>query len=329
MQKFKRVMAMGLAATLVLGSCLTAFADETSGSSEGAGANEGHVNKHVISVKLPTVPDESTPFNYTVDPERLVSNVAGAGRYTETFTDEAKTNGVYFLAEEGKYDSSSAELETTSESSAPIKLTVEVAAADDGNIELVDAAPDTTEEADTAQLYLALKLGNNDAVAIKAGETISDEVTINGVDGNFEITWNSTKEEYEYTQKETLSDWNKASFQLTGVASKASAENVSVPTLTVTWKYEDPDAESDDAGYTSVNSVSTTANVISVTLPTGVTVSSLDLVKADGTEFNAFTAGYSVAGNAYTFETTALTNWVGGTITFNYSDGKSDVISIR
>ena len=95
-----------------------------------------------------------------------------------------------------------------------------------------------------AELYLALMVGS-DATPIKAGETVSKEVTIAGVDGNFETKYDSTDAAYKYTVKDTLeSPWNTADFYLTGVASKANAENVTVPTLTVTWKYEDSDSSS-------------------------------------------------------------------------------------
>ena len=349
MQNLKRVLAMGLAATLVFGSSLTAFAEDDPYSSTGTGSNEGHVDKHVISVTLPTVATGTTPFNYTVDPERLVATTNGSRYGSTTFTNDAKTNGVYFLTgtagtsdsydevdteavdapvagtkyytksgdeyveaddldawEDGvtyytktegtagtsQYDSKSNTLTTTSRSSADVKLTVQVAAASNGNVTLVNSAPSTdgytavtvadeeafaagtfyTESSGTytkateyetgttyykesaAELYLALMVGS-DATPIEAGKTVSKEVTIAGVDGNFETTYDSEAEAYKYTVKSTLaSEWNTADFYLTGVASKANAENVTVPTLTVTWKYEDPSASSSTAtgiAYTS------------------------------------------------------------------------------
>lgn len=74
MRKTKRMLAIALAATMVFGSSLTAFADEpvTSGGTDGSGTSEGHVEKELINVVLPTVPSGSTPFAYTMDPERLI-----------------------------------------------------------------------------------------------------------------------------------------------------------------------------------------------------------------------------------------------------------------
>ena len=67
MRKTKRMLAVALAATMVFGSSITAFADEpvTSGGTNGAGASEGHVDEELINVVLPTVPSGSTPFAYT------------------------------------------------------------------------------------------------------------------------------------------------------------------------------------------------------------------------------------------------------------------------
>ena len=244
MRKTRRVMAVVLAATMVFGSSLTAFAEEpvTSGGTNGAGTSEGHVNKHVISVTLPVIPDGSTPFAYTMDPERLV-NETNAAKYAEgsTFTDTAKTNGVYFQTGEKAYDDKSTVLKAKSESSADVKLTVEVeveSAATD--ITLVDAAPALTgEDAVTdPQLYLALKVDDT-TKAVKSSEKVSIETTIEGKDGNFETKYENGAYVYKAKTGDSIT-WNEAEIQMSGVASKASAEGLTAPTLKVTWKYEDP-----------------------------------------------------------------------------------------
>ena len=93
MKKTKKMMALALAASMVLGSSTVAFAadgDPTPGGTvnvSGSGSVEGHVNKEVLNVVLPTVPS-GTPsaFAYTMDPERLIQG-----------TDAAKYAEVYFL----------------------------------------------------------------------------------------------------------------------------------------------------------------------------------------------------------------------------------------
>lgn len=423
MKNMKRFLAVAMAATMVIGSSVTAFADDDPYSSVGTGENEGHVNKHVISVTLPTVPANTTPFSYTVDPERLVSETSGSRYGSTTFTDDAKRDGVYFLngtaatdatyakvdtttvtapvdgttyytksgdtyteatgltawaadteyytqtsagtAASSSYDNKSGALTATSKSSADVELTVEVAVANDGNVTLVDAAPSTdgytaatvadedafkagtyytksgttytkaTEYAanteyykeSDANLYLALVVGDTTTV-LEAGKTASKTVTIAGVDGNFETTYNATTEKYEYTEKGTLaSAWNTSSFYLTGVASKASAENVSAPTLTVTWKYADPAAAS-SAPSLSATKISATAN--SVTVSNG-TVSSVVLNKTNNTTSNLSEGThYSVEDNTLTFiATSMLSNNVGATITVSFEEGGTATLTIE
>ena len=83
----KKILAAALAATMVFGSSLTAFAADpvTSGGSDGAGASEGHLEKKVVNVVLPTIASGDTPFSYTMDPERLIRETSGAKYSGKTF----------------------------------------------------------------------------------------------------------------------------------------------------------------------------------------------------------------------------------------------------
>ena len=335
MRKTRRVMAVVLAATMVFGSSLTAFAEEpvTSGGTNGAGTSEGHVNKHVISVTLPVIPDGSTPFAYTMDPERLV-NETNAAKYAEgsTFTDTAKTNGVYFQTGEKAYDDKSTVLKAKSESSADVKLTVDVeveSAATD--ITLVDAAPALTgEDAVTdPQLYLALKVDDT-TKAVKASEKVSIETTIAGKDSNFETVVENNAYVYKAKTGDSIT-WNEAEIQMSGVASKASAEGLTAPTLKVTWKYEDPA----DAASTYVSRTTVSANNTNVTLslPDGVSISSVTLYKVSApTKAVALAANdhYSVSGTTMSFVDTMLTAWgAGSTIEVAYSDSHVDTLTVE
>ena len=302
MRKTRRVMAVVLAATMVLGSSLTAFADEpvTSGGTNGAGTSEGHVNKHVISVTLPVIPDGSTPFAYTMDPERLV-NETNAAKYAEgsTFTDTAKTNGVYFQTGEKAYDDKSTVLKAKSESSADVKLTVDVeveSAATD--ITLVDAAPALTGEGAVTdpQLYLALKVDDT-TKAVKSSEKVSIETTIAGKDSNFETVVESGAYVYKAKTGDSIT-WNEAEIQMSGVASKASAEGLTAPTLKVTWKYEDPSA---DPG-TEVSAVAASGeNDLLVRLVSGVNADAakISAAKVNGTAVSSENIAVSGSGNVW------------------------------
>jgi uncharacterized Zn ribbon protein len=242
MIKMKRVLAAVLATTLTVGTSLSAFAAETSGGSNGAGTSEGHVNKHIVSVTLPVIPQGSTPFAYTVDPERLVTETNAARYAGETFTDDAKAKGVYFKTGASEYDYKSKELKALSQSSVDVNLIVEVetVAAGATDIPLVDAAPALTEEGDPA-LYLALKVDDT-TKALKSGEKVKIETTIAGVDSNFETVYDDTESKYVYKPRTGDLTWNEATIQMSGVVSKSSAEGITAPTVKVTWKWEDPEA---------------------------------------------------------------------------------------
>lgn len=66
--KLKKGLAGMLAATMLLGMSMTAFAVEsggmsvTSGGTSGMGSSEGHVEREVQNVVLPTVPADQSPF---------------------------------------------------------------------------------------------------------------------------------------------------------------------------------------------------------------------------------------------------------------------------
>ena len=104
MRKMKKGMVVALTATMVLGSTLTAFASDagtttpvTSGSTSGAGTSEGHVDKEVVNMVLPTIASGSSPFAYTMDPERLIQETNGAKYEDFTFPAKESDKGVYFL----------------------------------------------------------------------------------------------------------------------------------------------------------------------------------------------------------------------------------------
>lgn len=266
--KFKKIIAVALAATMVIGSTVTAFAADvaTSGGATGEGTPEGHVDTHVVKVTLPT-DSNTTTFAYKMDAERLIQDTAG-GRYEDAVfpADKDTDTGVYFLTgtnddSKNVYANTSAELTVTSESSADVKLTVSVeveSAATD--ITLVDAAPgaDVTEP----QLYLGLKVDDGTSPvtkAVKKGEKVSTEVTIDGIETNFKKTVKADKSGYEYSplvEGDTgYTDWNTATISMTGAVSKASAKNLTAPKLKITWSWTDP-----EAGLTLSNATANTAD---------------------------------------------------------------------
>lgn len=246
MNKFKKIVAAALTATLILGNVVTAFAADTTtsannGGTSGNGTSEGHVNKHVTSVVLPTVADGATPFAYTMDLERLVQETNGAKYDEATFPEKGADTGVYFLTGENKYENTSQVLTVSSQSSADVTLKVEVkVVATETDVELVSAVPSAT--ASQPQLYLALQVGSEAPVAVLANDTVSKVVTIAGVPTNFETIWDADDGVYKYAPKADATGWNTTTISIAGAASKASAEGLTAPTLQVTWSWTDPEA---------------------------------------------------------------------------------------
>lgn len=336
----KIVLTVALATTMVLGTTMTAFAETTPGTSEGTGTYEGGEMQYpTLSVTLPTIPEHT--YDYIADPNGLIAMTDAAHYADSTFTGNT---GVFFLTtpkteESGSknaYTNKSAAQTLTNQNAQDIDVTVKVEEKTAGSESIAYSEVGTFETTDTAnKLYLAVTDDaetDPEVSALTASGAATLTATVAGKPANYKPNYDSTNG-YGYVLKNTEENggnaltWNSCSFTLTGALNKNAdwaSDDFDFPTIKVTWSY----AEHTDS-YLNVSAVSASSNTITVTLPDGVTVSGLDLVKADGTTFENFTAGYSVTENVYTFESTALTNWVGGTITFKYSDGKTNAVSIQ
>ena len=81
---FKRFLTVAMAATLVFGTTMSAFA-EGEGTSEGAGTYEGGEMKYpTLSVTLPTIP--AGTYDYIADPNGLIALTSAAAHTGYTFT---------------------------------------------------------------------------------------------------------------------------------------------------------------------------------------------------------------------------------------------------
>ncbi len=295
MRKFKKILAATLAATMVLSSSITALADgDTSGSATGAGSSEGHVEKKATSVTLPT--ETTGVFAYTMDPEGLVKETSHA-KYGDAVEFPASNDGqVYF--NNGKkggngtdkdnvvYANTSKAQTVTNKSSHAIDLTVSVSASQAAtDIPLV--AKSALSDATDASLYLGLKVGSADPVAVSTETPATKTVTINGTPSNFKIAVTSDKK-YEYraltlaeyqaldgnsskTQADYDGTWANTSFNLEGAVTtdKAITDTTTAPTLTVTWSWVDPTANAAPSA-TSTQAVLETGKVANVSVDLGL-----------------------------------------------------------
>ena len=259
MRKTKRMLAVALAATMVFGSSLTAFADEpvTSGGTNGSGTSEGHVDQELINVVLPTVASGSTPFAYTMDPERLIQET-DAAKYAEgtTFPDAEGDTGVYFLTAANTYSNTSNTLQAINKSSCDITLTVKVKTTQNTAKDIALATSSTVATTGTPNLYLGLKVGN-DTTVVKADEQTVTK-TIAGTPANFEIA--VADNEYVYQEKASATTWKAMNLSMEGAVSNLAVESdTTAPTVNVTWSYakaaDDATAATDAVNYSATPAV--------------------------------------------------------------------------
>ena len=232
MSKMKRVAAIVLAAAMTMGSTLTVFADD--GGTTGKGENEGHVDKELINVILPTVPaTDGSPFEYVTDPERLIQETAGAKYKDYKFPAEDADTGVYFRVGEKEFSNTSEVLQVINKSSCNMKITVKAkATASAGGKDLKIATKADVDATD--QLYLNLKVGQTDQI-ISATEA-SVEKVVSGNADNFEVQYDGSA--YKYVAKDTATDWKAINISLNGAVFKGAVEaDTTAPTVDVTWAF--------------------------------------------------------------------------------------------
>lgn len=296
MQKMKKGVAVALAATMVLGSTVTAFAADTnSGSTTGSGTSEGHVEKKATKVVLPVenTDYESTTFAYIMDPERLISGTSG-GKYEAdaTFPATASDTGVYFLTAAKTYANASKELKVRNESSHDINLTV-TAEATSAATDIPLVAKDAIATATDASLYLGLAVGSDAGVAISKDTAASKTVTVPGKPGNFKVAVKADKSGYEYraltldeykaldagNASATELPWESEKFKLEGSVTKDKeiTDATTAPTVDVTWSWVDPTAAPADAAPSIAESekTKTLAADTAITIPVNVGSGSL------------------------------------------------------
>lgn len=349
----KKILAAALAATMVFGSSLTAFAEDpvTSGGSDGAGASEGHVEKEVLNVVLPVIPTGSTPFAYTMDPERLIRETAGA-RYAEgtTFPEAEGDTGVYFQTGESTYANASNVVQAINKSSCDVKLSVTVKTTQNTAKDIALATTSAVATEGTPNLYLGLAVGTTKTPVTASAQTV-DKV-IAGTPGNFEttvVTNDSGVKSYAYQEKADATTWKAMNISMEGAVSNlAIAADATAPTVNVTWAYakattEDGTAAEDAVDYStapaapteasaSANSVVVGGNV-NILLPEGVTITGLQKKKADGT-YNTLPAEYYTLeditnGKKLTIESNLLTNLPAATsIKVMLSEGDPITLSV-
>ncbi len=184
----KKMLAIMLTGAMVLGTGATSLAaNDTTGSTTGAGDFEGHVEKSVTEVSLPT--DDGSTFKYILDPELLIK-ATDAAKY-EGCTFEGNS-GVYFQTGDSSYAADSKKLKVTNKGSEDVDVTLKAKVDSGSTVTMVDNSDVTTGT--DKNLYLGLKVAEGDAKAAtkKITSTESDSTISVGLKGkadNFETTY--------------------------------------------------------------------------------------------------------------------------------------------
>lgn len=326
MRKMKQGMAVVLTATMVLGSAFTVLAADPAGTggTQGAGTSEGHVDKETLNMVLPTVPTGSTPFAYTMDPERLIKETGGAKYEDYTLPAAASDTGVYFLTGDKTLANESSTLQAVNKSSCDVTLTVKVkatASAGGKDIALVNAASTSTT---AAELYLGLKVGSSTQAVSTTEATVTK--TVAGTPTNFETTVRDKEggaegeKEYVYQEKADATSWKAMNISMTGSVNEYKiAADTTAPTVDVTWEYDKAadgaTADTDAVDYSTTPATSSAAAIVipdsgnatvSVTVGNdGAVPTSLTTDWFDGnllTITNGWGAAYDAESNTITFQ---------------------------
>lgn len=326
-KNLKRIAAFSMAAVMLCGSAFTVMAADETNSAEGTGTYEGKDGeKPLIAITLPTSAELSGVYDYRADPNDLLTKAADKGSLGSAAT-IATNKGVLFQTETNKYGPTSKKFEVTSENMQDIDVTVAVKIKEAGDSLIKYAADDTFTDSTDNELYLALTNTATSADDLKAvpltaaGATMTQ--TAAGKEENYELKYNTTDSKYKYEKKSSASGWNKVAFDMTGAINKAAewGEGVKFPKIEVTWSY----AEHKDA-YVSATKVSTAAKTLTLTLPSGTTVSKVELVLGGNTTALAAGNQYTVSAASIAFGKYA-SSWVGGTLKITYSDGHVDNVT--
>lgn len=297
MMKSKKILAIVLATSMMLGSSITALADGATGTT-GAGTNEGHVEKEVINVVLPTIADGSTPFAYTMDPERLITATNGAAHSGATFPSSNDT-GVYFQTETNTFANTSSELTITNKSSCDVDITVKVKAVaddEDKDIALAESSTVSTTEG-SPNLYLGLKVGTDTTTVKTEEQTVTK--TIEGIADNFEIVYDTT---YKYQEKASASGWKDLKISMTGAVSEMDVPTgTTAPTISVTWSF----AKHVDGPVATPTSMSTSVKSATISgVAEGATLASVKIIKNDNSEVSlSANSHYTYTNNVFTIVT--------------------------
>lgn len=237
---YKRILAVGLAASMVMGSSVVAFAAEGTGT--GSGSLDVVEKSDVFQVELPT--DSGTSFNYILDPTGVIKETDAAKYEGATFAENATVFFANAATTEGgatSYSATSDAIKAVNKSTMDVQIKVKASVAAASGITM--SSTDTFDSADTtAGLYLALKdsdTNNADTAITTSGVELTS--TIAALDDAYETKYVDGK--YVKQLKADATGFEEYSFQLTGTCNpngKWTGLTETPPEVNVVWSIADP-----------------------------------------------------------------------------------------
>ena len=305
---YKKLLAASLAATMVLGNAVVAFAENQEGGSTGEGETQYVEENDVFDVVFPTTADNATTFNYWLDPDGLIKTTSG-DRYTGKAFDDDKT--VYFLRStkvDGTiggtagtancdYTDKSDEIKVVNKSTQAVdlKVTAKVTPVDGIKMATNNTFPASGEGASgtstDTELYLALLGTDGTTPTEKAITAEGVELTANIAEDPdaYTVKWVAATGDEPGHYKRELTDEAKAadydgfqyySFQLTGKCNTGddvdwSGLKENAPKVDLVWSVEDftvtgPQMTATSGGLITISNLTVEQNkASSVTITVG------------------------------------------------------------
>lgn len=333
-KSFKKVVAVTMAAAMVLGSNVVVFADDATGA-DGDGVNTGHLNTNVVEAVLPTTTAVADVFDFTIDPEDILSK---ADKFTDGTTAAgasfANEDLVYFKQKTGAtkaYDSTSQAVSIQAKNyvAADVSVSVTVAEAADGKttiplVEDEDALDDATEPS----LLLTLKVGTKTAAITEDGATVAD--TIAAQNAKFDVKRQSDGSYKVEPKTDSGIEWSGKDVQLSGKVKGGDVDStIAAPNVSLTWTVA---AHVDS--YLSGTTLTASNRSLTMSLPEGVSIASVVLTHADGSAPITLTDQYTATSTAFSIPADNITAWLGlspayNKVVVNFSDETSETITLQ
>ena len=246
MKRFKKLAAITMAATMLVGSSLMVSAAGPEGGDTGSGSYEGYVDEtSVFSASIPT--NAANVFNFFVDPNGLLEETEYARLTGKTADDFEEGASLFFTRTGAEKEFGKDSDKVTAKNMSSYNVNIEVSATITGidGITMADSDEIDPDEPNPT-LYLAI-VHDSDEEAVKADEGGLLTGAIAGTPDNFKIQYNAEKGKYEYAQKAGVEDssWATYDFYLTGACGGTwtDAQAEATPSVELTWKISDPNAQ--------------------------------------------------------------------------------------